>query len=99
MRAPPRILFFRWVTLTEHYWVTFRERRSRTVLFHQPPIRPSFRIFNNIIPLCRCGIPRSGKRYQSLCPVTQTSLSQQKQAKFTTPKNPVTKIFRVGDKW
>jgi integrase len=29
MRAPTEILFSSWVTLTEHYWVTFRERRSR----------------------------------------------------------------------
>jgi hypothetical protein len=28
MRAPTEILFSSWVTLTEHYWVTFRERRS-----------------------------------------------------------------------
>jgi hypothetical protein len=28
MRAATEILFSRRVTLTEHYWVTFRERRS-----------------------------------------------------------------------
>ena len=28
MIAPTEILFFRWVTLTEQKWVTFRERRS-----------------------------------------------------------------------
>jgi len=27
MIAPTEILFFRWVTLTEQKWVTFRERR------------------------------------------------------------------------
>jgi hypothetical protein len=30
MIAPTEILFFRWVTLTEQKWVTFRERRRNT---------------------------------------------------------------------
>jgi len=28
MLAPPAILFSVWVTFTERYWVSFRERRS-----------------------------------------------------------------------
>ncbi len=32
MRAQTEMLFFRWVTLTEHKWVIFRERRSLRVL-------------------------------------------------------------------
>jgi len=28
MRAQTKILFFRWVTLTEQRWAIFRERRS-----------------------------------------------------------------------
>ena len=32
MRAATEILFSRRVTLTEHYWVTFRERRRSTSL-------------------------------------------------------------------
>jgi hypothetical protein len=32
MIAPTEILFFRWVTLTEQKWVTFRERRSNKLI-------------------------------------------------------------------
>jgi hypothetical protein len=32
MRAQTEILFFRWVTLTEHKWVIFRERRSAIII-------------------------------------------------------------------
>jgi hypothetical protein len=31
MRAQTEILFTRWVTLTEHKWVIFRERRSKAM--------------------------------------------------------------------
>jgi len=34
MIAPTEILFFRWVTLTEQKWVTFRERRRTKERLH-----------------------------------------------------------------
>jgi hypothetical protein len=44
MIAPTEILFFRWVTLTEQKWVTFRERRRpesmRPNSPHNPAVEP-----------------------------------------------------------
>jgi len=57
MRAQTEILFFRWVTLTEQEWVSFRERRS-FMLSIRPPFPPrSGRVLDREHQALRRAIP------------------------------------------